>query len=144
MPHSIYPILIRVTAKSESAGESVRLAQTVADEIVARHEKLFEDAIAPHLELQRKLEQRLREIGSPPSDRDFAIKLESELDEVKASNTSPISTEKTHLVEKIVAGVTTRPDIWRGTATAGLMAAIAGIAVACLVGYYRSARRLNA
>ena len=144
VPHSIYPILIRVTAKSESAGESVRLAQTVADEIVARQERLFEEAIAPHLDRQRKLEQRLRDIGSPPSDRDFAIKLESELDEVKASNTSPISTEKTHLVERIVPGGTTRPDIWRGTATAGLMAAIAGIAVACLVGYYRSARRLNA
>src|SRR5438128_8414689 len=52
VPHSIYPILIRVTAKTESADESVRLAQAVADEIVARHEKLFDEAIAPHLEHQ--------------------------------------------------------------------------------------------
>jgi hypothetical protein len=137
VPHSIYPILIRVTAKTESAGESVRLAEAVADEIVARHEKLFEEAIAPHLERQHSLEQRLKEIGSQPSDRDFAFKLEAELDEVRASNSSPTSTEKTHLVEKVVAGATIRPDIWRGAATAGLIAAIAGVAVACLVGYYK-------
>lgn len=138
VPHSIYPILIRVTARTESAGESVRFAQAVADEIVARHEKLFDEAIAPHLARQRQLEQRLKEIGSPPSDRDFAFKLEAELDEVKASNLSPTSTEKTHLIEKVVPGATIRPDIWRGAATAGLIAGIAGIAVACLVGYYKN------
>jgi hypothetical protein len=147
VPHSIYPILIRVTAKTESAGESVRLAQAVADEIVARHEKLFKEAIAPHLERQRQLEQRLKEIPIhcatslgcqwSPTDRDFAVKLEAELDEVKASNSSPTSTDKTHLIEKVVPGATIRPDIWRGAATAGLIAAIAGIAVACLVGYYK-------
>ena len=141
VPHSIYPILIRVAAKTESADESVRLAQAVADEIVARHQKLFDEAIAPHLDRQRQLEQRLKEMGSPPSDRDFAFKLEGELDEVKASNSSPTSTEKTHLIEKVVPGATVRPDIWRGAATAGLIAGIAGVAVACLMGYYRPARR---
>src|SRR6185437_16877273 len=96
--------------------------------------------IAPYLERQRRLEQRLKEIGPAPSDRDFAIKLETELDEVKAGNSSPISTEKTRLVENVVAGATIRPDIWRGAAVAGLMAAVAGVAVACLVGYYKPAR----
>ncbi len=138
VPHSIYPILIRVTGRSESAGESVRLAQAVADEIVLRHEKLFADALAPHLDRQHQLEQRLRELGSPPSDRDVAFKLESELDEVKTSNSSPTSTEKTHLIEKLVPGPATRPDIWRGAATAGLIAGIAGIALACLMGYYKN------
>lgn len=136
VPHSIYAILIRVTAKTESPEESVRLARAVADEIIARHEKLFEDAIAPHLERQHQLEQRLKE--APPSDRDLAFKLEGELDEVKANNQSPISTEKTHLVESVVPGSTIRPDIWRGTATAGLIAAIAGVAAACLLGYYKA------
>jgi len=135
VPHSIYAILIRVTAKTESADESVRLAQAVADEIIARHEKLFDDAIAPHLERQHQLEQRLKE--APPSDRDLAFKLEAELDELKANNLSPISTERTHLVEKVVPGPTTRPDVWRGTATAGLIAAIVGVAAACLIGYYK-------
>lgn len=142
VPHSIYPILIRVTAKTESADESVRLAQMVADEIVAGHERLFGDAIAPHLERQRQLEQRLKEIGSTPSDRDYAFKLEAELDEVKASNSSPIFTEKTHLVERVVPGATFRSDIWRGAATAGLIAGIAGVALACLMGYYKPARRV--
>jgi len=140
VPHSIYPILLRVTARTESADESVRLAQAVADEIVARHQKLFDEAIASHLERQRQLEQRLKEIGSAPSDREFAFKLENELDEVKASNSSPTSTERTHLIEKVVPGATIRPEIWRGAATAGLIAAIAGVAVAALTGYYKSRR----
>ena len=141
-PRSVYPILIRVTAQTESADESVRLAQAVADEIVSRHEILFDQAMAPYLERQRQLEQRLKELGSQPPDRDFAFKLESELDQVKASNSSPTSTEKTHLIEKVVPGATIRPNIWRGAATAGLIAAIAGVAVACLVGYYRPVRRV--
>jgi hypothetical protein len=137
VPHSIYPILVRVTAKTESAGESVRLAQAVADEIVTRHEKLFEEAIAPHLDRQHTLEQILNEVQSSPTQRDFALKVKTELDEAKANNSSPISSEKTHLIEKVVPGATIRPDIWRGTATAGLIAAIAGVAVACLAGYYK-------
>jgi len=142
VPHSLYPILIRVNAKTEGPDESVSLAQAMADEIIARHDKLFDDAIKPHLERQHQLEQRLKELGSSPSDREFAIKLESELDEVKANNSSPTSTEKTHLVEKVVAGSTIRPDIWRGTAAAGVIAAIVGVAVACLVGYFKPAGRI--
>jgi hypothetical protein len=137
VPHSIYPILVRVTAKTETADESVRLAQAVADEIVTRHEKLFQEAIAPHFERQHWLEQVFKEVQSSPSDRDSALKVKRELDEEVANNSSPISTEKTRLIEKVVPGATIRPDIWRGAATAGLMAAIAGIAVACLVGYYK-------
>lgn len=139
VPHSIYAILIRVTAKTESPEESVRLAQAVADEIIARHEKLFQEAIAPHLERQHQLEQRLKE--ATPSDRDLTFKLEGELDELKANNQSPISSEKTHLVESIVPGPTIRPDIWRGTATAALIAAVAGVAAACLIGYYKTPRQ---
>ena len=133
VPHSIYAILIRVTAKAESPEESKGLAQAVADEIIARHEKLFEDAIAPYLERQQQLEQHVKE--APPSDRD---RLEGELAELKANNQSPISTEKTHLVESVVPGSTVRPDIWRGAATAGLIAAIVGVAAAGLIGYYKT------
>jgi hypothetical protein len=143
VPHSIYAILIRVTAKTEDADESVRLADAVAEEIVARHAKLFDEAIAPHLERQSRLEQRLKEIGSSPSDREFAVKLESELEEVKANNTSPTTTEKTHLVEKVVPGRVERPEIWRGAATAGLIAAFVGVAMACMLGYFKSSRREN-
>ena len=140
VPHSIYPILIRVTAKTENADESVRLAQAISDEIVARHEKLFADAIAPHLERHQRLEQRLKELGSAASDREYAFKIEAELDEVKSGNTSPTSTEKTHLIEKVVPGGTVKPDILRSTATAGLLGGIIGVAASCLVGYYKSSR----
>ena len=142
VPHSIYPILIRVTARTQNAEESVRLAQAVADEIIARHEKIFDESIAPHLDRQRQLEQQLTSLGSTPADRDFAFNLQTELQEVKASNSSPTSTEKTHLIEKIVTGATIRPDVWRGAASAGLIAAVVGVIAACLLGYYRSVRQL--
>jgi Chain length determinant protein len=140
VPHSLYPILIRVTAKAETADDSVRFARTVADEIVARHEKIFDEAVAPHLERQHQLEQRFKELGSSPSDRELAVKLEGDLDDVKANNASPVSTAKTHLVEKVVARRAAQPGIWRGAATAALIAAVVGVVVASLIGYLRPAR----
>lgn len=140
LPHSMYPVLIRVTAKTENANESVRLAQAVADEITARHQVLFDQALKPYLERQRRLEQTLEALSSSASDRELEMKVRTELEEVKANNVSPTSTEKTQLVEKVVPGRTERPDVWRGVATAGLIAAIAGVVVACLVGYFKPAR----
>lgn len=140
VPHSLYAILVRITGKSESGDESVRFAQAVADEIVASQEKLFDEAIAPHLERQHQIEQRLKELGSSPSDREFASKLEAELEEVKANNTSPVATSKTRLIEKIVSSRAPKQSVWRGVATAGLLAAIVGVVVASLVGYLRPTR----
>ena len=140
LPHSMYPILIKVTAKSESADESVKLAQAVADEIVDRHGKAFDEAIAPYIARERELERTVKDLQSAASGRELAIKVQSELDEVKANNSSPISSQKTALVEKVVAGGTIRPDVWRGAATAGLVAAIIGIVIACLIGYFKPAR----
>src|SRR5687767_9844267 len=61
---SSYPILVRVTATTESNDESVRLAQSVADEIIARHEELFKAAIAPHSDRKTKLEERQKQISN--------------------------------------------------------------------------------
>jgi hypothetical protein len=141
VPHSLYAILIRITARNESADEAVRLAQAVADEIIARHEKLFDDALAPHLERQHELEERLRQLKASPADRELAIKVEAELDDVRSNNSSPISSEKTHLAERVVPGSTIRPDVWRGAATAGVIALLVGIVAACLIGYYKPARQ---
>lgn len=137
VPHSLYPILIRVSAKTENADESVRLAQAVADEIVARQEKLFDEAVAPYLEQQRSLEQTLKDAESSHVGADLALKIKTQLDEVKANNSSPIATEKTHLAEKVVPGRAERPEVWRGAVTAGLIGAIVGVVVACLFGYYK-------
>jgi hypothetical protein len=141
VPHSLYAILIRITARNESADEAVRLAQAMADEIIARHDKSFDEALVPHLERQHELEDLLKQLKASPADRELAIKIETELGEVRSNNSSPISTEKTHLAERVVPGSAIRPDVWRGAATAGVFAGVVGIVAACLIGYYKPARR---
>ncbi|HXG66349.1 MAG TPA: Wzz/FepE/Etk N-terminal domain-containing protein [Blastocatellia bacterium] len=135
-----YPILVRIIATTANSAESVRLAQAVADELIARHEKLFQDALAPHLEHQRRLEERLKD-PSVQSSRDLASRIESELDEVKAKNTSPVITRKTSLLEPVVPGGAIQPAVWRNVAAAALMAAFAGIAVAALAAHFQPARQ---
>ncbi|HKP12894.1 MAG TPA: Wzz/FepE/Etk N-terminal domain-containing protein, partial [Blastocatellia bacterium] len=44
VPHARYAIMIRVTATTDSADQSVRFAQAMADEIVAWHEQIYEEA----------------------------------------------------------------------------------------------------
>ncbi|HLG15343.1 MAG TPA: hypothetical protein VJH03_12690 [Blastocatellia bacterium] len=139
-----YPILVRITANSVSALDSedyvMHLAQAVADALVERHAKLFDDAMAPHLERQQRIERHIKELKSQPGlvNRDTLFKLESELDEVKANNVSPTLTQKTHLVGPIVADTAQPPSYWRSTATAALIAAIAGLALAVLLGHFRA------
>ena len=131
-----YPIFVGIKATTESAEESVKLAQAAADAVIARHEKLFDDAISFHLASQRRLEQRLAEAQSTGA-RDLAIKLESELDEVKSNNLSPISTRKTALIEPATPGAGVQPEIWRRVGVAAFLAGILGIAVALLIGHFK-------
>lgn len=128
-----YPIFVRITATTESVDESVKLAQAVADEAVSRHEKLFADAIAPHLESQRRIEARIQEMTAAQN-RDQVVRLESELDEVKANNSSSAVTRKTALIERATPNASIHPEVWRRVAAAGLLAALISIAVAALVG----------
>jgi hypothetical protein len=130
-----YPILVRITATSENSADAVRFAQAVADEVVARHEKIFEQSLRPYLESQRRLEQRLKEVSTEPGSRDLALKLESELDQVKANNTSPTITRKTTLVEPAEPGPSVAPAIRRRVAAAAFIAALISIAVAALLGH---------
>jgi Chain length determinant protein len=137
VPHARYAILIQITAKTDSPDQSVRFAQAMADEIVAWHEQIYEEAMRPHRERQQQLEDEVKQAQSSAATRDAAIKLESELVEVKGNNTSPIATAKTHLVGKIVAGGGTKPPIWRSAASWGLAAALAGLIVAVMIGHAR-------
>lgn len=139
VPHARYAIMIRVLATTDSADQSVRFAQAMADEIVSWHEQIYEEAMRPHRERQQQLEEQVKQSQSSAS-RDAAIKLESELEEVKTNNTSPIATAKTHLVGKIVAGGGVKPPIWRSAASWGLVAALAGIVIAVIIGHTRSRR----
>jgi len=129
-----YPIFVRIQATTENADESVRLAQAVADAVIARHQQAFEDAIAPRLDGQRRIEARLKEADA---NRDLAIKLETQLDEVKANN-SPPATRKTSLVEPAAPSGSSQPEVWRRVAGAALIAALVSIAVAAVVGHFKS------
>ncbi len=133
---SRYPILVRITASTESEDLSAGFAQAVADELIARHEKLFDAALAPHTDSQRRIEERLKEPALP---RELAVRLESELDEIKSNNTSPTVTEKTHLIGPVARGNVVRPSIWRSVAVAALLAALAGLAAALVFGHFRPA-----
>ena len=140
---SRYPILVRVTATTENPDESVRLAQSVADEIIAQHDELFKAAIEPHLNRKRQLEERQKQISNDaaPGSRDLAMKVETEIDEINVNTTSPTLTEKTHLVESIVPGATIRTSPWRSVIIAALIAAVALVAIVALVNSFRPAAR---
>ena len=132
-----YPIFLGIKATTESVEESVKLAQAAADAIIARHEKLFDDAIAFHLSSQHRIEQRLAEAQSTGA-RDLVIKLESELDEVKVNNGSPAATRKTALIEPASSGATVQPEVWRRVGIAAFLAAIIGIAAAAFIGHFKT------
>jgi hypothetical protein len=139
VPHARYAILIRITATTDTPDQSVSFAQAMANEIVAWHEQIYEEAMRPHRERQQQLEEQIKQ--SQSSSRDTAIKLESELEEVKINNSSPIATSKTHLVDKIVPGKAIKPPIWRSAASWGLTAGLAGLIVALMIGHAKSRRR---
>jgi hypothetical protein len=130
-----YPILLSITSSDENAVEAVRLAQSVTDEIIERHEKLFDQALVPYLQREQLLESQLKEFQAS---RELGAKLELELNEVKSNNSSAMATEKTHLLEPIVADATTRPGGWRGVATVALVSALISIAVAVLIGHFKT------
>lgn len=128
-----YPILVRITATTESFDESMRLAQAVTDEIIARHDKLFEESITPHRQQEQRLSERVRQAAG-----ELALKLESELDQVRASNSSPTMTEKTHIIDSVAQGEVIRPSPWRRAAGYSLIAAFASIVVAILFDLFKS------
>ena len=133
-----YPILLRITATTPDEGQSIRFAEAVADEVIARHEKLFTDAIAPHLAKQARLEKHLERLTGPASTTlELTIKVEDQLDEVRFNNTSPIATKKTEIVEPVVAEAEPPPSAWKNAAAAGVLAAIAGVAAVVAVAYFK-------
>jgi hypothetical protein len=142
-----YPILVSVAATSESADEAVILAQAVADEVIARHEELFDEGLKPHLEQERRLEERYKELASQGgASRDLLLKVEGELNDVKANNSAPNVnvTEKTHLIAAVEPESSTGPSVWRGVAAAGLIAAVACLAAAVLAGHFTPTQKRSA
>ena len=132
---SAYPILVRITASTETQDESARIAGLVSDAVIADHKKKYDDAMAPHVELQRRLEERYAELRNGKAvSPDELLKLEREIDAVKSSNTSPTQTEMSHLVGAVASGPVLKPPIARNAAVAALVAAAALTAIAAIAG----------
>ena len=138
-PRAQYTILVRITATTESAEDAVKLAKAAADYLIELHDKVFEEALAPHRDHQRRLETRRDELlkqGGPNAET--LLKIERELDEVRASNTSPTETERTRLISDVSRGKVERPEVARSAGTAARIAALFLIAVAFIAGYFSS------
>ena len=112
----------------------MRLARAATDEIIARHQKRFEEAMTPYRERERLLTAQLKESAGS---REVQWKLELELNDVQSNNLSPIWTEKTHLIEPIVAEQAARPSALRSIATIALVSAMGSVGVAALVGHFK-------
>jgi len=126
-----YPILVRVSASAPTPDESARLVTAVADEVIASHQKLYDQAMVPHLEHQRQLESALAATGK---NADGTVKLLTSLDEVKSNNVSPTITQKTSLIEGVTPGPVTKPAVLRPTITACFLAAVISISIAAAAG----------
>lgn len=140
---SQYPILVRITATTGDSDEAMNLAQMVADEVINRHEGLFDKAIAPHREREHQIQQQLKDISSQssPAARELELKLTDELYKVKSSNQSPVITEKTGLADPVSTGPTIRPSPWRNVLIASLLTFIVACAAAIVIDQFRSAHR---
>jgi hypothetical protein len=140
---SRYPILLSIAATTDNGDDSVRFAQAAADAVIARHEEIFNEAIKPHLEQARRLEERRKELLAQPASRELLIKVENDLDEVKMNNSLADAnvTEKTHLVEGISAEAAAKPGFWRNTAAAALIAAVALILASAMTVHIKPSAR---
>ncbi|HKG21339.1 MAG TPA: hypothetical protein VKC34_05525 [Blastocatellia bacterium] len=139
-----YPILIRIAALSGSAEEAAGIAEAVTSEVVARHDKAFDEAMSAHVERQRWLEKQIEELRAQPSPagRELAIKLESELAEIKSNNSSPTITRKSRMMEeRVVSSAAVRPPAWRGVAVSALIAALVLAGAAALFDHLRPSRK---
>ena len=131
-----YPILVRISASTDTADQSVQLAEGAAAEIIASHQALFDQAMAPHLDTERHLEQ-LAGTGGPAANAplDARIKLEQDLGEIRSSNTSPTITEKTRLLGPVTPQGVTRATIWQPAAIAAVAAGLVALSAAVLIAF---------
>lgn len=145
---SRYPILVSITATSdESADDAVQLTKAVANEIIEQHEGLFNESMKPHIEHERRLEERYKELAAQGSaSRELLLKVEDELNETRANNSaSNVNvTQKTHLAAEVVPEASAKPALWRNVAAAGLIAAVSCIAAAALVGHFTPTQKSSA
>jgi hypothetical protein len=139
-PRARYPLLVSIEATADTAENAARYVRLVADEMIARHEAMFNEAIKPHVEERQRLEARHSELQAQGAAvRDLLFKVESELDQVKANNSTVSLTEKTVLITDVGYEGAQKPGSMRSTATAALIAAVALILAAALTVHIKPA-----
>lgn len=137
-PRNVYPILVRIMATTEIPAESVRLARAFAEAVVEQHAERFDQALASHLDHQRRLEEQYAAVAKTGfvAPLDGLLKLDQELFGIRARNSSPTETAKTRLVGEVVPGPVIRPDVVRNAGAAAIVAALVGVLGALIAGHF--------
>jgi uncharacterized protein involved in exopolysaccharide biosynthesis len=128
-----YPILVRILASTDNADQSTRFAETVAGEIVTRHNALFDQAMAPHLDTQHRLEQLEQAVAN--ASIDARVNLERELGQTRAFNDSAAITERTRLLGPVARESVARADVLQPAALAAFLAGLVAVAGAVIVAF---------
>ena len=135
-PRATYPILVHISASTDSNDQSVRLAEAVADEIIASHQSRFDLAMAPHLDTERHLDELTKDAGlAANAPLDARIKLEQELGDIRSSNTSPTITEKTRLLGPVKPQGVVRATVLQPAAVAAVSAGLVAMSAAVLISF---------
>ncbi|MEW6125516.1 MAG: Wzz/FepE/Etk N-terminal domain-containing protein [Acidobacteriota bacterium] len=132
-----YPILLKVTTTGETADEAINLARAVSDDLINRHEKLFDEALAPRKMREQRLAEQLKEAQNANDSKELAFKIEDELNTTKFNNSSSTATRKTTLVQPIVNTASVPPPTLKNTAAAALLAFVACVAIVALIAYFK-------
>jgi hypothetical protein len=138
-----YAVLLQVAATSENQDDALRFADVVVKAIIARHDAMFEEALAPHRDQQHRLEERQKELAGQPSSGDLLIRVEHELDDVRAKNTVSDGsiTDKTRLIQEPSSDAVPRASLLRPTVAAGSLTALAVALIAAIAGHFRELNR---
>jgi hypothetical protein len=134
-----YAVLLRVTATGDTADDAVASANAASKAIVARHDKMFDEALKPHLNQQNRLEERQKELAAQPGSRELLLKVEAELDDVRTRNSiaEASATDRSRVIEEPSSETVPRPSMLRPAAAAGALTAIVFAILAALTAHFK-------
>jgi hypothetical protein len=124
-----YAALIKITGQAHDPDTSVRLTRAAAHELIRRHQLIFDEAIAPHLEFEKRVESILTQLKARPDPSLSAalLKIENLLAETREEKSSPFLTGRTRLADAVAPTDVVRPPVRRSVAVACIIAAAIGL-----------------
>jgi hypothetical protein len=158
-----YPILVSITATAESSSDAATFAKVVAEEVIARHDILYDESLRPHQDYRKQLESILAPTGvlagekitadskragdgtatnpagsgstgpAPPISEALAKTLH-DYDEVRSFNESPSITQRTRLISDVAPGSSQKASAAGPAAIAAVLAALIAGAAAVAIG----------